>query len=132
MHGFSVLTWTLGAALLAGAALAAAAFSLASMFRARARAAGVETSLSALRLECEVAVSQAARAAARVKRLEQDLGAMAGRMSALEARGESRSFDQAIDSARRGVDSSRLSEQFGLSRGEADLVARLHGRQKIA
>jgi hypothetical protein len=42
------------------------------------------------------------------------------------------SFDQAIDSARRGADPVKLTQQFGLSRGEADLVMRLHGQKKSA
>jgi hypothetical protein len=67
-----------------------------------------------------------------VKRLEAELTALAERMGTLEVRGQSRAFDQAIDSARRGADPGRLTEQFGLSRGEADLVARLHGRKKTA
>jgi Protein of unknown function (DUF2802) len=41
-------------------------------------------------------------------------------------------FDQAIDFARRGTDPGRLTQQFGLSRAEADLVTRLHGRKQIA
>jgi TolA-binding protein len=132
MHALAVSTSTLAAVLLACVALAAAAFAVVSMLRGRVRAAAAAMSVAALRLECEIAVSRAACAAAGSKRLEQELAAMAGRVSALEARSEARIFDQAIDSARRGAGSSRLSEQFGLSRGEADLVARLHGRQKIA
>ena len=37
-----------------------------------------------------------------------------------------------VASARRGTDSGRLRQQFGLSRSEADLVWRLHGRKKTA
>lgn len=42
------------------------------------------------------------------------------------------SLDEAIEWARGGADSARLVQQFGLSSGEATLIARLHGRTKIA
>ena len=57
---------------------------------------------------------------------------MADRVDQVELRGAAHSFEQAIDSARRGADSGKLARQFGLSCGEADLVARLHGRKKSA
>jgi len=37
-----------------------------------------------------------------------------------------------LKTGRRGTDSGRLTQQFGLSRCEADLVWRLHGRKKTA
>ena len=37
-----------------------------------------------------------------------------------------------IAALRRGVDPGKLIQQFGLSRSEAELVARLHGRKKRA
>jgi hypothetical protein len=67
-----------------------------------------------------------------VKRFEQEHAGVADRVALVELRGSAQSFDLAIDSARRGTDSGRLTQQFGLSRGEADLVKRLHGRKKTA
>jgi hypothetical protein len=119
-------------ALLAVAGAAATCVVLVSLSRCRARIVSLESRLAALRGECEPALSEGARAGARIERLEQELTAVGERMDALERRGETRVFDQAIDSARRGVDPERLTAQFGLSRGEADLVARLHGRKKTA
>ena len=116
-------------ALLAVAGAAATGVVLVSLSRCRARIVSLESRLAALRGECEPALSEGARAGARI---EQELTAVGERMDALERRGETRVFDQAIDSARRGAEPERLTEQFGLSRGEADLVARLHGRKKTA
>ena len=38
-------------------------------------------------------------------------------------------YAQAIRMVRRGADAARLVTDFGLTRGEAELVARLHGRK---
>ena len=98
----------------------------------RARCLAVESSLAALRRELELAASISLKSGRRVKRTEQECSAIADRVAQLELRGAAQSFDQAIDSARRGADPGKLARQFGLSSGEADLVSRLHGRQKIA
>jgi hypothetical protein len=119
-------------ALIAAAGAAGMWVVLVSLSRSRARIVALEVRLAALCGECGPALAESARAAGRIERLEQELTAIGERMHALERRGETRVFDQAIDSARRGADPERLTEQFGLSRGEADLVARLHGRKKIA
>jgi hypothetical protein len=64
--------------------------------------------------------------------VEHEFSGVAERVDLVESRTApgSESLDQAIDLARRGADSDRLEQQFGLSAGEADLVARLHGRAK--
>ena len=113
-------------------AMATAGMAFVALARRRVRIAALELGVAALRSECDAAGSEATLAACRVKRLEAELTALAERMGTLEVRGQSRAFDQAIDSARRGADPGRLTEQFGLSRGEADLVARLQGRNKTA
>ena len=41
-------------------------------------------------------------------------------------------LEQAIELARRGADADKLAAQFGLSSGEAELVARMHGRKRSA
>jgi len=69
-----------------------------------------------------------ARTQARLQRLEQNYAKITDRIGLVEFRGEGRSFDQAIDFARSGAEPGKLAAKFGLSRGEADLVTRLHGR----
>lgn len=98
----------------------------------RARCLSVETSLEGMRRELELMVSISMKTGRRVKRVEQEYSGVADRVDLVELRGATQSFEQAIDSARRGADSGRLAQQFGLSRGEADLVERLHGRKKSA
>jgi hypothetical protein len=97
--------------------------------RCEALAAGTE----ALRAELVLATAQSAEtavaAAQRLQRLEQAHGRMADRLRLAERRADGRSFDLAIDSARRGEEPARLAADFGLSRGEAELVARMHGRR---
>jgi hypothetical protein len=98
----------------------------------RTRCAAVESSLAALRREFELMVSNSVKTGQRVKRVEQEYSGVSDRVDQVELRGAAPSFDQAIDYARRGAEPGKLTQQFGLSRGEADLVARLHGRKKSA
>ena len=100
--------------------------------RARAQSLILESAVETLRRELESANVAAARAARRLQRIEQENARMMERIDLVESRGESRCFEQAIDSARHGADSGRLTEDFGLSRGEADLISRLHGRSGSA
>ncbi len=109
-----------------------AAFVTSSNRRLAARCAEVESSLAAMGRELEQLASIGLKTGRRVKRFEQEYAGVADRVALLELRGSAQSFDQAIDSARRGTDPGRLTRQFGLSSGEADLVTRLHGRKKTA
>ena len=118
--------------LLALCAGLAAFFTSRSNRRLTARCVEVESSVAALRRELELLASNSLKTGRRVKRFEQEYVGVADRVALVELRGSAQSFDQAIDSARRGTDSGRLTQQFGLSRGEADLVARLHGHRKTA
>jgi hypothetical protein len=120
-----------GASLSTGALLIIVMQSL-SVRRMKARYAALESSVAAMRREFEVVGSISLRTGRRSKRIEQDYAGVADRVELLELRGSLPSFDQAIDSARRGMDSGRLTQQFGLSRVEADLVTRLHGRRRTA
>ena len=122
----------LGAALLALCALlAVAALSMAAR-RWRNRCAALEASVAAMRRELEVTASISLRTGRRVNRIESEYSGVAERMESLELRGPAQCFDQAIDSARRGTEPGKLTQQFGLSRAEADLVTRLHGRKITA
>jgi hypothetical protein len=70
-----------------------------------------------------------ARTAGQLKRMERHYSALTERLGELELRGEGRSYGEGIDSARRGVEPGRLTQQFSLSRTEADLLTILHGRE---
>jgi hypothetical protein len=98
----------------------------------RARCVSLESSLAAVRRELELVASISAKSGRQVKRIEQEYSTVSDRVDQFELRGAAQSFDLAIDSARRGADPGKLTQQFGLSRGEADLVTRLHGRKKSA
>jgi hypothetical protein len=120
-----------------GGALAACALLIIFMLslglrRQRTRYLALESSVAAMRRELEVAASISLRTGQRVKRFEHASAGVADRVELLELRGSVPSFDQAIESARRGMDSGRLTQQFGLSRVEADLVTRLHGCRRSA
>ncbi|MGB6310697.1 MAG: DUF2802 domain-containing protein [Steroidobacteraceae bacterium] len=98
----------------------------------KARCLAVESNLEAMRRELQLAASVSVKAGRRVKRIEQEYSNVADRVGQVELRGTAPSFDHAIESARRGTDQGKLTQQFGLSSGEADLVMRLHGRRKTA
>jgi hypothetical protein len=122
----------IAAASLAICALIAVVALFYSLRRLRTRCAAVESSLAAMRRELEVTASISLRTGSRVKRIERAYSGVAERIESVELRGPAQCFDQAIDFARRGTDSGKLTQQFGLSRAEADLVTRLHGRKKTA
>ena len=113
-----------------GAAMALAA--LRAIRGWRARCMSLESGLAAVRRELELVASISAKSGRRVKRIEQEYSTVSDRVDQVELRGAAQSFDLAIDSARRGADPGKLTQQFGLSRSEADLVTRLHGRKKSA
>ena len=112
--------------------LAAALFTMRALRATRAHCVAVESSLAAVRRELDLVASISMKTGSRLKRIEQEYSGVADRVDLVELRGAVQSFDQAIDSARRGADAGKLTQQFGLSRGEADLVTRLHGRKKSA
>jgi Protein of unknown function (DUF2802) len=98
----------------------------------RERCVSLEASLAGLQREMERFASISVRTGRQVKRIENDYSDVAERVDLVEARGPVKALDQAIDSARRGADTRRLTREFGLSRGEAELVARMHGQKKSA
>jgi hypothetical protein len=106
------------------------------MYRAvlhwRERCANLEAVLPGMQREMERFASISVRAGRQVRRIESEYSDVAERVDLVEARGPAKALDEAIDSARRGADIRRLTQQYGLSRGEAELVARLHGQKKSA
>ena len=119
-------------AVLGFSGLVAALFAIRAERGWRTRCLALESSVAAMHRELELAASISVKTGRRVRRIEQEYSSVADRVDQVELRGTAQSFDQAIDSARRGADSGKLAQQFGLSRGEADLVTRLHGRKKSA
>jgi Protein of unknown function (DUF2802) len=115
--------------LMGGCATLAAIIMSRSTRRMRAHIGAVESSLAAMRRELELMASISMKTGRRVKRIEHEYSGVSDRVELVELRGSAQSFDLAIDSARRGADPGKLSQQFGLSRSEADLVTRLHGRK---
>jgi hypothetical protein len=111
-------------------ALLTALLAMQAVRRWRTRYESLEASIAALRRELELVASISVRTGRRVQRVQHEYSGVADRIDVVESRGTSASgaLDQAIDLARRGADSDRLAQQFGLSSGEAELVARLHGR----
>jgi hypothetical protein len=122
----------MAAASLAMCALVAVVVLSFSVRRLRKRCTTVESSVATMRRELEVMASISLRNGRRVNRIEREYSGVAERIDSVELRGPAQCFDQAIDFARRGTDPGKLTQQFGLSHAEADLVTRLHGRKKTA
>jgi hypothetical protein len=97
-----------------------------------ARCETLAAAMESLRAELGLAAARLAEseatAAQRIAGLEAAHGRIVERLRFVERRADGRSFDLAIDSARHGIEPQRLAADFGLSRGEAELVARMHGR----
>jgi hypothetical protein len=133
----------MNASLLANAAAGAAsilailltAFAWTAVRRLRVQVSALGASVADLKTELELLASISATTGRQVMRIESSYTDVVERVDVVEARGPattSGSLDQAIEWARRGAATDKLSEQFGLSAGEADLVARLHGRPQSA
>ena len=120
------------AALISLVSLVAAIQMYRVVLRCRERCTSLEALLPGMQREIERFASISMRAGRQVKRIESEYSDVAERVDLVEARGPAKALDEAIDSARRGADIRRLTQQFGLSRGEAELVARLHGQKKSA
>jgi hypothetical protein len=94
----------------------------------RERCLALESSVPALRREVELIASISVKTGRQVERIETGYCDVAKRVGLVESRGPAKSLGEAIDSARRGAEPAKLTRRFGLSRGEAELVARLHGQ----
>jgi hypothetical protein len=88
-------------------------------------------SLSVLTLGAVVVLQRsAARWQSRCRALEASLPALRREVERLQMPASGRSLNNAIESARRGAAPGRLTQQFGLSRAEAELMARMHGQAR--
>jgi len=114
----------------AGALLVALA-ALRSERRWRGRVDSLQSSFDASRREVERLASIISRTGRRVQQVEHEFCDVAERVDVVESLRPSiasaGSLDQAIDWARHGAAADTLATQFGISRGEAELVSRLHG-----
>jgi len=121
---------------LSAGALAVGLLALQALRREQARVESLQASVAALSREVELVASISARTGRRVQRVEHDYSEVADRVDVVESRAPAATgaggLDQAIEWVRRGGDVEKLTEQFNLSAGEAELVVRLHGRKRSA
>lgn len=113
-----------------GGLAAALASTAAALRRVRAELEATDARVASLRRDIEGATAIGVRAGERLRKTEQACAQLADRMGQIELRGEGRPYDQAIAMVRHGADADRLVRNFGLTRGEADLVELVHGRRK--
>ena len=92
------------------------------------RLAAIELGFEALKVDLATSSGIGVRAGERLRRLYQLAGQMNERLGQLELRGEGRPYDQAIALSQHGADADRLMSEYGLSRGEADLLSLVHRR----
>lgn len=120
----------LAAVSMAALAVVCSAYAISAARRTRRRQNGLEGAVDSMRHEIEVIAGITARLGQRLDTLESTCESFSDRVRLVELRSGSRSFDEAIDLARRGADAGKLTEQFGLTGGEADLVTRLHRKAR--
>lgn len=92
--------------------------------------------LDETRRQLEVERQRADQACERLTNTQDKLGrldfrieALQRRLDCLEIQPQGRAFDEAISMVERGASQDSLVSSFGLSPGEADLVARMHRRR---
>jgi hypothetical protein len=124
--------FSVGACLVSLAALGAVVSLYKSLEHWRGRCLALEASLPSLRREVDLMASLNARTGRQVEKIAHECLDVQDRVELVEQRGTGRAVGDAVDSARRGADLGKLSQQFGLSRGEAELVSRLHGQRRSA
>jgi Protein of unknown function (DUF2802) len=82
-----------------------------------------------VRREAHSAVTYGSDVGKRLRKQEQDLATLTDRVALVEQLGDARSFDRAIDVARQGAEADKLVANFGISRGEAELLSLVHGKR---
>lgn len=104
------------------------------MRRARRERAEMQAGIEELRREQHATAELAVRIGQRLRHAEEQLGQMHTRIEGMKVQEQApdpgHAYAQAIRLVRKGADASRLVADFGLSRGEAELVALLHGQRK--
>jgi len=125
--------------ILAAAALATLAIVTALYFR-QARSGrklkrehdALQELVAHVRREAHSAVAYGSDVGKRLRKAEKDLATLTERLGQIEMRGESGTFERAINVARQGVDAKSLASNFGISRGEAELMSVVYGKRAAA
>lgn len=111
--------------------MAAAVYLLAALRDLRAMNRVLEARVLCLSRDLDGVKAASAASLQRAVAVERQTRLVAERVAVAETQSASGGFDQAIAAARRGSDAGKLAVRFGLSRGEAELVARLHGHAQV-
>jgi uncharacterized protein YoxC len=125
------IIFNVAVAVIAAAALVVAMLAVHAARLWRSQCEALQSSVAALRRELELVASISVRTGRRMQRVEDEFTDVAERVDQVELRAApvNGALDRAIALARSGAHPERLEQQFGLSTGEADLVARLHGQK---
>jgi uncharacterized protein YoxC len=125
------IIFNVAVAVIAAAALVVAMLAVHAARLWRSQCEALQSSVAALRRELELVASISVRTGRRMQRVEDEFTDVAERVDQVELRAApvNGALDRAIALARSGAQPERLEQQFGLSTGEADLVARLHGQK---
>jgi hypothetical protein len=102
--------------------------------RARREREAFQAQIEELRRENRSLGEFTARVARRLKQAEEQVAQLSTRIETARtqelATDSDHAYAQAIRLVRRGADADRLVMDFGLARGEAELVAHMHGQRK--
>jgi hypothetical protein len=109
--------------------LAVACYELLFVLPMRRRLLAMDDQLQVLQRAMENSAGLAGRVVSSERRIREQLGQVSDRLGKLELRGDTRSYEQAINLAAKGEGTEQLISYFGLSEGEASLVRLLHGRR---
>ena len=88
--------------------------------------------VSHVRREAHSAVAYGSDVGKRLRKAEKDLAQITQRLGQVEMSGDTRAFERAIHVARQGVEADDLMTNFGISRGEAELMSIVHGKSAAA
>lgn len=86
----------------------------------------VETQLGAVRTDLEAVGTGSLAALERLDQLEPVTERLAERVGLVESSTQGRSYEQAVEAARRGATREHLVDRLGLTPAEADLVLAVH------
>ncbi len=100
--------------------------------RLRREAVELHELVQHVRRETHSAVSYGSEVGKRMRKQEKDLAELTDRVCLVEELGDARAFDRAIDVARQGAEADKLVANFGISRGEAELLTVVHGKRAAA
>jgi hypothetical protein len=126
----SIPELTIAVAALSLLAFCTSSWAMFSAARARRHNKLLVAQIEAAQEQAKLAATAGNEAAQQLRRLKRRCRLLADRLAAVELLTAGRSYDQAIDWVRRGAKPEALTQNFGLSRGEAELVTALHANKK--